>query len=323
MSKQNWDKKGLVYAVDGQFWWAKSHAQVPTVDACGEDRLRIYFSSRDALNRSRIGMLEVDARDPQRVLYVHPEPILDLGPPGTFDDCGVMPSWIVRHGGLVYLYYIGWNVRNTVPYHNSVGLAVSEDGVHFRRLKQGPIMDRNADEPYFCATSCVLVDQGRWRNWYLSCTEWLQLEGGMEPRYHLKYAESADGIHWERNGVVAIDYKSAGEGGIVRASVLRHGEAWRMWYCYRSHIDYRTDSRSSYRIGYARSRDGVAWTRMDEESGIEVSPGEWDGFMLAYPHVIENQGKLQMFYNGDGFGRSGFGYAEMAMSPGMALKSEM
>jgi hypothetical protein len=303
-----------VYAVDGSLWWARSHAQVPTVDACAPDRLRIYFSSRDAGNRSRIGMLEVDARDPQRVLYVHPEPVLDLGPPGSFDDSGVMPSWIVRRDGLVYLYYIGWNVRNTVPYHNSVGLAVSEDGVHFRRLREGPIMDRNADEPYFCATTCVVRDGDRWRNWYLSCTEWLALEGGMEPRYHLKYAESPDGVYWDRKGVVAIDYKSPSEGGIVRASVLRQPAGWRMWYCYRSHLDYRTESGSSYRIGYAESPDGLAWTRLDEESGIDTSPGQWDGFMLAYPHVIENGGRLQMFYNGDGFGRTGFGYAELLLT---------
>jgi hypothetical protein len=313
MPAQRWEKKGLVYVPDGSLWWAKSHAQVPTVDDCGNGRLRIYFSSRDAQNRSRIGMLEVDAADPCRVLYRHPEPILDLGPPGTFDDCGTMPSWVVRRDGLVYLYYIGWNVRNTVPYHNSVGIAVSEDGINFRRLRQGPVMDRNADEPYFCATSCVLQHEGRWRNWYLSCTEWLQLEGGMEPRYHLKYAESADGIEWERKGVVAIDYQDEHEGGIVRASVLRQGALWRMWYCTRSHIDYRTSSGSSYRIGYAESADGVAWTRLDQDSGIDVTPGAWDGFMLAYPHVIENRGKLQMFYNGDGFGRSGFGYAELAL----------
>ncbi|CAN7438521.1 hypothetical protein LJR289_002824 [Pseudoduganella sp. LjRoot289] len=311
MNTQNWQKKGLVHVVDGQFWWAKTHAQVPTVDRCSEDRLRIYFSSRDDQNRSRIGMIEVDASDPRQVLYVHPEPILDLGPVGTFDDCGVIPSWIVRHEGLIYLYYIGFNVRNTIPYHNSIGLAVSEDGVNFRRVRQGPIIDRTADEPYFCTTSCVLIEQGRWRNWYLSCTEWTQQEGGMEPRYHLKYAESQDGIYWERNGVVAIDYKSDSEGGIVRASVLRHGDGLRMWYSYRDLIDYRTNSGSSYRVGYAESPDGKTWTRMDEASGIAVSPGEWDGFMLAYPHVIEHRGKLLMFYNGDGFGRSGFGYAEL------------
>ncbi len=311
MSAQSWKKEGLVFAVDGRFWWARTHAQVPTVDVLPTDRLRIYFSSRDASNRSRIGMIEVDAGDPRRVLYVHPEPVLDLGPTGAFDDSGVMPSWIVRRDGLIYLYYIGWNVRNTVPYHNSVGLAVSEDGVRFRRVFPGPIMDRNAEEPFFCGTSCVLLEDGRWRNWYLSCTEWVALESGPEPRYHLKYAESADGVHWDRNGVVAIDYKNAEEGGIVRASVLRRAAGWQMWYCYRNHIGYRSDSHSSYRIGYAESVDGIAWTRRDELSGIDVTPGAWDGFMLAYPHVIENRGKLQMFYNGDGFGQSGFGFAEL------------
>jgi hypothetical protein len=309
-----WEKSGLIYAVDGSLWWAKTHAQVPTVDVLGNGRLRIYYSSRDADNKSRVGFFEADANDPAKVLYVHPEPILDLGPAGTFDDCGTMPSWLVKHEGKTYLYYIGWNVRNTVPYHNSVGLAVSDDGVNFRKCFAGPVMDRTAQEPYFCATSCVLVEGGVWRNWYLSCTEWRMVDGKQEPRYHLKYAESADGVQWERKGVVAIDYRDANEGGIVRASVLKHGGIYKMWYCYRSHSGYRSNPANSYRIGYAESPDGLVWTKCDDRSGIDVSPQGWDSFMLAYPHVVDIQGRLHMFYNGNGFGSSGIGYAVQAAS---------
>jgi hypothetical protein len=301
----------LIHAVDGTLWWAQSHAQLPTVDVVS-DRLRVYFSSRDAGNRSRIGFIEVDAGDPKRILYVHPEPILDLGPVGTFDDSGVMPSWLVKHGGRTWLYYVGWNVRNTVPYHNSVGLAVSDDGVMFDKCFAGPIMERTAHEPLFCATSCVLVEDGVWRNWYLSCTEWISVRGRLEPRYHLKYAESGDGVHWEREGVVAIDYRDAEEGGIVRASVIKQGALFKMWYSYRGRIDFRSDSSRSYRIGYAESADGLRWTRLDHLNGIEVSGSGWDSFMLAYPHVVDIRGRLHMFYNGNGFGQSGIGFAVAA-----------
>jgi hypothetical protein len=309
MSNYLWQKKGLIHTVDGSLWWAKTHAQVPTVDLIDSERLRIYFSSRDAENRSRIGFIEVCAADPQQVLYVHPEPVIDLGQVGTFDDCGVMPSWIVKHDGRTYLYYIGWNVRNTVPYHNSIGMAVSDDGRTFKKCFEGPIMDRTAEEPFFCATSCILIENDVWRNWYLSCTEWRKIDGRMEPRYHLKYAESRDGVHWDRKGIVAIDYVNPDEGGIVRASVIKNGSVYQMWYCYRSQFDYRIDASKSYRIGYAESHDGITWSRMDHSSGIDVSDDGWDSFMLAYPHVIDIKGELHMFYNGNGFGQSGFGYA--------------
>lgn len=313
MKPLRWNKRGLIYAPDGRLPWARTHAQIPTVDVLDEKRLTVFFSSRDDANRSLIARMEVDAENPSIIHDVQAEPVLSLGLPGTFDDCGLMPSSVVDWHEMKYLYYIGWNVRNTVPYHNSVGLAVSEDGGRsYHRMFDGPVMDRTAEEPYFCATTCIRIENGVWRNWYLSCTGWAMIEGRMEPRYHLKYAESHDGIHWRREGRVAIDYASPAEGGIVRASVRKDGEFYRMWYSYRSHADYRSARANSYRIGYAESGDGLVWMRLDDQAGIELSDEGWDSFMLAYPEVVDVAGHRYMFYNGNGFGQSGLGYAEMA-----------
>ena len=312
MPSIKWEKKGLIYNVDGALPWAQSHAQIPTVDIIDERTLRIYYSSRDAGNLSRTGYIDVESSRPNEVTHVGKSPILELGTPGSFDDCGIMPSWVVTHNGLKYLYYIGWNVRNTVPYHNSIGLAVSDDnGDTFRKLYDGPIMDRTASEPFFCATSCIHVENGIWRNWYLSCTEWVTVQGKLEPRYNLKYAESSDGINWTRDGTVAIDYANDEEGGIVRASVIKQSHGYLMWYSYRSHHDYRSNSQLSYRIGFAHSLDGIKWTRQDQSVGIDVSRDGWDSFMVAYPHVVNIGGQLHMFYNGNGFGKTGLGYATL------------
>jgi hypothetical protein len=311
MASLCWQKRGLIYHTDSRLPWAKTHAQIPTVDVLDENRLMIFFSSRDEVNRSLIARIEVDVHNPANIIYIHAEPLLLLGKIGAFDDCGMMPSSIVNWNGRKYLYYIGWNVRNTVPYQNSVGLAVSEDGgQNYQRMFDGPVMDRTAEEPYFCATTCIRIENGIWRNWYLSCTGWEMMAGKMEPRYHLKYAESHDGIHWRREGRVAIDYANTAEGGIVRASVCKDGELYRMWYSYRSHIDYRSVQSNSYRIGYAESNDGLVWTRLDDQAGIELSADGWDSFMLAYPEVVDVAGHRYMFYNGNGFGQTGFGYAE-------------
>ncbi|WP_116137892.1 hypothetical protein [Trinickia diaoshuihuensis] len=311
MGHIRWQKRGLVYTVDERLPWAKSHAQIPTVAGVRDDTLQVLFSSRDEHNRSAIASLDVALDNPGEVLRVERAPLMELGKLGTFDDCGMMPSSVVELNGVRYLYYIGWNVRNTIPYHNSVGLAISEDdGRTYRRLFEGPVMDRTAEEPYFCGTTCVRIENGIWRNWYLSCTGWMLVDGKPEPRYHLKYAESRDGIHWTREGVVAIDYADACEGGLVRASVHHDGKLYRMWYCRRSYSGYRENSAGSYRMGYAESHDGLVWTRLDERAGLDVSESGWDSFMVAYPEVAEAGGRLYCFYNGNGFGASGFGYAE-------------
>ena len=45
--------------------------------------------------------------------------------------------------------------------------------------------------------------------------------------------------------------------------------------------------------------------------GIDVSSEGWDSEMIEYPHVFEHQGAKYMFYNGNKFGQSGFGYAQL------------
>ena len=313
----NWIKKGHIYAPNGTKSWSKSHAQVPVPDFIeNENIIRIYFSTRDELGRSLPDYIEVNPDNPKEIVGTNKNPILSLGELGEFDDCGVMPSWIVDKGGEKWLYYIGWNVRNTIPYHNAVGLAISKDGgKSFSKFSNGPLWDRNYLDPHYSGTSCVLIEDGIWKNWYLSCTEWRKVNGKSEPRYHIKYAESSDGINWYRNGDVAIDYLNNEEAGIVKASVLKQNGIYVMWYSYRSFQDYRINPNSSYRIGYAESVDGINWNRLDKKSNLslDISKQEntWDNLMVEYPHVINVKGKILMFYNGNGFGQSGFGYAEL------------
>lgn len=305
-----WNKHGRIYQPSQQYEWNQTHAAVPVVDQVNSEIWRIYYATRDASNRSCISFIEVEAGRPENILYEHPAPVLDVGELGAFDDCGVMPSWIVDVGKKKYLYYIGLTVMQRVPYHNSIGLAISENGGRsFTRYGAGPIFGLTAREPHFTGTSCVLRENGIWKNWYLSCVKWEIINGKPEPFYHLKYAESLDGIYWRREGQVAIDFKSADEAGLVKASVLRDQHGYRMWYAHRSAYDYRTNKQGSYRIGYAESLDGIHWARKDEQAGIDLSDDGWDSEMIAYPHVITHKSELYLFYNGNGFGQSGFGYA--------------
>ena len=305
-----WSKKGLIFDASNGPDWMASHTQVPFVEQIAENRLRIYFGTRDMQNRTVTAFIEVDAENPQKVLYVHDEPVLSLGKLGCFDDSGAMPSWVINIAGKKHLFYTGWNQGVTVPYRNCIGVAVSVDGGYtFERCFDGPIIDRTSIEPYISGTPCVLGDDGFWQMWYLSGTGWEVHEGHPEPYYHIKYAESEDGLNWVRTGKVAIDYKTTEEGGLANPSVLKEDGIYKMWYSYRGGSTYRTNTSASYRIGYAESQDGITWVRKDEEVGIGLSEKGWDSEMIAYPHVVNINGNTYMFYNGNGFGKSGIGYA--------------
>ena len=304
-----WEKKGLIFQVDGQSEWMSHHACVPVADKIDDSRLRIYFAPRDRQGRSRVTFIEVDADNPSTVLYAHDRPVLDLGELGCFDDSGVMPSSIVHWQGRKFLFYIGWNPGVTVPYRNAIGLAVSDDGgLTFRRVCRGPTVDRNRDEPYFCASPFGLIDGGKWWLWYASSTGFVRVHGMPEPVYQIKYAESRDGLVWERPNITCIEYTFPGEAN-ARPCVLKEANIYRMWYCFRGSVDYRRDPQQSYRIGYAESEDGLRWNRMDDRAGIDRSVNGWDSQMIEYPFVYEHRGQKYMLYNGNGFGETGIGYA--------------
>jgi hypothetical protein len=156
----------------------------------------------------------------------------------------------------------------------------------------------------------MLVEDGIWRCWYASSTGFVMVAGRPEPVYQIKYAESDDGFVWRRPNVTCISYKLEGEAN-ARPAVIREGNKYRMWYCYRGSVGYRSDKTQSYRIGYAESTNGLDWQRLDERVGIERSTDGWDSEMMAYPSIYEHRGRKYMLYCGNGFGAAGFGYAVM------------
>lgn len=304
-----WTKKGLIFKTDCNFPWMVSHASIPVVGAAGKGNLGVFFAARDSQGRSRPTYIEVDGNDPTRVRYIHDRPILPLGALGTFDDSGIMPSWIVENQGTKYLYYIGWNPQVTVSYRLAIGLAISTDGGRtYQKYSDGPILDRDVSEPFFNTAPCVLLDGSTWRMWYVSCTGWKMINEWPEPLYHVKYAESKDGYHWSRTGQICIDYDDFTQ-AIGRPCVYVEDDRYRMLYSYRAATDYRSDLSQSYRLGYAESEDGLRWTRMDDLVGIERSQEGWDSEMIEYCYLYRGGGFTYLFYNGNGFGKSGFGYA--------------
>jgi hypothetical protein len=161
-------------------------------------------------------------------------------------------------------------------------------------------MGRGRYDPCLTGTPAVLVDGGRWMMWYYSGVRWVLDESGNPKHfYHIKFAESSDGVEWRRDGTVCIDF-GPGEYAIARPSVLAGSGGYRMWYCYRG---------PTYRIGYAESPDGRQWQRRDADAGIDVAPDGWDSEMIEYPHVFEHDGQLFMLYNGNGYGKTGVGLA--------------
>lgn len=283
-----------------------------------DDFVRIYFSTRRAdVNGqylSYVTYVEVD-RDMRSVLRISDRSVMSLGALGTFDEHGIFPMNIVRHGAEVRAYTCGWSRRVSVPVETAIGLAVShDDGRSFERVGAGPVMGPTPSEPFLVGDPFVIADGGRWHMWYIFGTSWTAApEGERGPArvYKIAYASSADGYAWQRDSRLIIADRLDDAECQALPTVFRCDGRWHMYFCYRHATDFRTSRTRGYRLGYAYSDDLRTWTRDDAAAGIEVSETGWDSEMQCYPHVFWGGDAAYMLYNGNAFGRSGFGVARL------------
>lgn len=298
-----WRKLGRVYVANREYEWAQSHAYIPTPLVLGERQIRIYCAFLDKDNVGRIGFVDLDSENPLNVLKVSQKPVLDIGEPGTFDDSGVTPASVVDNEGKAFMYFFGWQRGIKVRYFLFSGLAIGEEmGESFGRYSNVPILDRNNDELFVRSAPHAIIDNRIFKMWYVSGSKWISDKGKEVPTYNLRYIESHDGVSWHGKSVVCLRLANTDEIGFGRPFVVKDGWLYKMWY------SIRTISKG-YRIGYAESTDGLNWERKDNEVGIDVSKSGWDSEMICFASIVDTRGKRYMFYNGNEFGKTGFGVA--------------
>jgi len=295
-----WQKKGLIFKPDDKIRWMKTHAALPFGDKIRDNLYRIFFSVRDSKNKAHTASLDIDIKDPSRILRISKKAILSPGKKGTFDENGVMASCMVNHANKKYLYYTGWSSSKTVPFIWSIGLAISKDkGKTFQKYSDGPIISRNVIDPFFVGSPTVINENKIWKMWYVTTDGWVMKNKKLVAPYYLKYAESKNGSDWRlsKNPAIKLNHNEIGLG---RASVIKDKGVYRMWYSY---------AKKNYRIGYAESKNGKKWKRKDHLVGITVSRTGWDSKSIEYPYIFDHKKIRYMLYNGNQYGLSGFGYA--------------
>jgi hypothetical protein len=299
-----WKKLGRLVEPDPRCEWSQDYAMMPTPVRWDEDRFRVFYGTTDRNNFGRIGYVDLAVDDPRVILDRSRQPILDIGELGTFDDSGVVPSSYLRRGGVDYLYYVGFQRAERVPYMLYTGLATSSDGgKSYQRWGRTPLIERTSDRPFSIAAPFVLDDASTLRMWYWFARRWIDVAGKAFMEAAIGHAEATDPTRWTMDSLVCVE-GTGDEFTVGRPWVIRSADRYRMWYSKRSRS-------MPYRLGYAESMDGTEWRRMDESVGLEVSSEGWDSEMICYPAVIEGKGKTYLFYNGNGNGKTGFGIAEL------------
>jgi hypothetical protein len=299
----HWMKKGLVYAPCIPEFSFGSH---PTIIHVKDDLHVTAFTCRDANQRSHIFLSYAEVQGGEIRLIGQPKLALRPGDYGFFDCDGVISGCLIRDREQVYLYFVGWQNLPDSLWICDTGRAVLDvDSLTLEKEFLGPVFGRDKHHPLFAAaTAFYITDDDVWHTWYNSGIKWERTKNGWHHYYGLHHASSQDGIDWNRDPGFVIPFADKYEYAFGRPSVVKWGDTFHMWFAHRATKQIKT-----YRIGYANSKDGLNWDRDDSLSGIDVSNEGWDSEMICYPYVFTHDGISYMLYNGNSYGKTGFGVA--------------
>jgi hypothetical protein len=296
-----WRKHGQVYAAPPLHEKLLSHAANPLAVPLAGAVYRVYFSGRDAAQRSSVGYLDLNVESGV-VEYVHDRPVFEHGPADSFYSHGVSIGNCYEQGGRRYILFMGWQCPPGEHWRGEVGrLVVAGEGVLQLDPAQ-PYMRLDSDDPVSLSYPWVMGDAATgYRMWYGSTRSWDTGHGEM--LHVINGAVSRDGEQWHKSGL-AVPFELGRAQAFSRPSVIGGPQSgYHMWFSYRGAPGV------SYRIGYACSADGEHWQLALDKAGIEPSQSGWDAEMIEYPFVFQHRGKWLMLYNGNDYGRTGFGMA--------------
>ena len=263
-------------------------ATCPSVIHDGKQYRMYYSACYDAnMPRGGIGLAtSADGRHWQR--SADDQPILEPGHREGWDGGQVLGPEIHYDGKLFRLWYTGMPTKrhsSGIGYYQ-IGLATSEDGIHFQRENGGlPVLacgPSGAADEVQVATPSIVRENGRFRMWYAA---WSPSHG-----HTICTATSSDGISWQREneGRPIAGLKPPGAYG---HAVCRTGDGWLLLYMAVS---------AAPGLYAARSADGLNWTPLNEGKPV-LTPGDagsFDDQHVGHPFLLEREDRIQLWYTG-------------------------
>jgi hypothetical protein len=264
------------------------------------DRVRVFYASCDEDLRGRVFFADFASEPPFRLMAACPDPVCDVGPSGSFDCDGVNPSQIIETDEGLVLLYIGWR-RGPAdePYTLFGGFAQStDDGLSFTRETE-PLLPARLGERLFRTAPYIDRDEQGYRLLYIGGDKFVSGQAGHPaPVYSLMEMRSSTLRDWSGQArVLMAPDTEAGEVGFGRPVVTPDR---------RLLVSIRT--LAGYRL-VESELDFNPSTRPKLTLVVPEPLEPWEAAMTCFGAVCTAGANELLFYNGDGYGRTGMGLA--------------
>jgi hypothetical protein len=324
---QPWVKRGVVLQPGFAGTRSSERMSAPSVVKLKDGRLRMYFwtmghpnadAPKNAAPFHYIFAAEASPANPFHWQLVKQEPMLGPSPTGNIRDRGPSFPWVVpRDDGPWLMYYGAWGTwAPPKDLSNRTGLAISKDrGLTWSVLDETVLplgKPGSIDAGLTGSVDVMRTGPQSYMMWYTAGERYQMVGDVYRGIVHIGMARSTDGIHWQKLPEPALRARLEAvpefEAVVSKPSVLVIDGTYHMWF---SIFDMKS---KGYRLGYARSADGVKWQRYFDRQILPLTPGGFDSENQSYPCVIDMGKQLWMFYTGNAFGATGIGLATLDKS---------
>ena len=177
-----------------------------------------YWYQAGPRGKPRIGLARaVDTHSWRK----EPNPVLEPGPYGSWDEYGVADPYVVRIDPYFYLFYLGQDRAR----RQRLGVARSTDGVRWEKLRANPVLelgDPGAFDENGLGEPAVWNSHGFY---------WMLYTGrDTTENRRLGLARSTDGVHWRKLPVVFSGNQPWDAKVICDPTVEVAGGVIRVWF---------------------------------------------------------------------------------------------
>ena len=297
---KKWVKIGKIFDFQAINDFLVTHASNPMAVHLEKDIYRVFFSGRNIDNKSSVGFVDIDIIRHKVISICKEESFRVSNDFEGFFSHGVSIGNLYSVGSHNYVLFMAWQIRGNNHWRGDIGrVELSNCKKILFLVEKKPFLTVDDEDLVSLSYPWVMYDEGIYKMWYGSTVTWDSINGEMV--HVIKYATSDDGEIWFKHGI-AIPYELGIAQAFSRPTVIKDHDGYHMWFSYRSGTGQK------YRIGYAHSIDGSIWDRKSS-SGIVVSTAGWDSEMICYPYVFDHKDNRYMLYNGNDYGKTGFGLA--------------